>query len=144
MMNLTPSTYRAVQVASPGKFEFVERPLLDPPAGKVRLRIEACVICQSKSMSQLIGGLGPRGRMIVAGAGSSPIEVLPFQLLFGSRAIEGTLTGSAIDNEDTLAFSALQNVKPMIETVSLEKAAEGYARTARNEARFRMVIVMDR
>jgi D-arabinose 1-dehydrogenase-like Zn-dependent alcohol dehydrogenase len=39
--------------------------------------------------------------------------------LFGSRGIEGTLTGSAFDNEDTLAFSVLQNIKPMIETVSL-------------------------
>lgn len=97
----------------------------------------------SKSMSDLIGGLAPRGRMIVAGAGSSPIEVSPVQLLFGSRGIEGTLTGSAIDNEDTLAFSVLQKIKPMIETVPLEKAAEGYQRMLSNKARFRMVIVTD-
>jgi D-arabinose 1-dehydrogenase-like Zn-dependent alcohol dehydrogenase len=95
----------------------------------------------SQSMSDLIGGLGPRGRMIVAGAGSSPIEVSPMHLLFGSRGVEGTLTGSAIDNEDTLAFSVLQGIKPMIETVPLEKAAEGYQRMLSNKARFRMVIV---
>ena len=77
-------------------------------------------------MSELIGGLAPRGRMIVAGAGSSPIEVSPMHLLFGSRGIEGTLTGSAIDNEDTLAFTA-----------------EGYQRMMSNKARFRMVIVID-
>jgi len=96
----------------------------------------------SKSMSDLIGGLAPRGRMIVAGAGSSPIEVSPMHLLFGSRGVEGTLTGSAIDNEDTLAFSVLQGIKPMIETVPLEKAAEGYQRMLSNQARFRMVIAV--
>ena len=93
-------------------------------------------------MSDLIGGLAPRGRMIVAGAGSTPIEVSPFLLLFGSRGIEGTLTGSAIDNEDTLNFSVLQNIKPMIETVPLEKASEGYQRMLSNNVRFRVVIVM--
>ena len=31
---------------------------------------------ESKSMSELIGGLCPRGRMIVAGAGTSPIDAL--------------------------------------------------------------------
>ena len=97
----------------------------------------------SKSMSALVGGLASRGRMIVVGAGSDPIEVSPFQLLFGSRSIEGALTGSAIDNEDTLAFSVLENIRPMIETVPLEKAPEAFAKMERNEARFRMVIVME-
>lgn len=82
--------------------------------------------------------------MIVAGAGGSPIEVSPVTLLFGSRGLEGTLTGSAIDSEDTLAFSALQGIKPMIEPVPLEKAAEGSQRMEANKARFRIVIVMDR
>ena len=97
----------------------------------------------SKSMSALINGLAPRGRMIVVGIpdGSDPIEVTPAQLCFGSRSIEGALTGSAIDNEDTLAFSALENVRPMIETVPLEKAADAYGRMLRNEARFRMVLL---
>jgi D-arabinose 1-dehydrogenase-like Zn-dependent alcohol dehydrogenase len=97
----------------------------------------------SKSMSALIDGLAPRGRMIVVGIpdGSDPIEVTPAQLCFGSRSIEGALTGSAIDNEDTLAFSALENIRPMIETVPLEKAADAYGRMLRNEARFRVVLL---
>ena len=74
------------------------------------------------------------------GAGSDPIEVSPFQLLFGSRSIEGALTGSAIDNEDTLAFSALANIRPMIETMPLERAADAYERMMSGAARFRMVI----
>src|SRR5271156_3383124 len=41
------STYRAVQAVSPGKLELTEKPLLDPPAGHVRIRVEACGVCHS-------------------------------------------------------------------------------------------------
>lgn len=43
------STYRAVQAVSPGKLELTEKPLLDPPAGHVRIRVEACGVCHSDS-----------------------------------------------------------------------------------------------
>ena len=138
---------KEVLVKQLGAHHYIDTTADDPAAVLQQLggaKVILATASESKSMSKLIGGLCPRGRLIVAGAGSSPIEVSPSQLLFGSRGIEGTLTGSAIDNEDTLAFSVLQNIKPMIETVSLEKAAEGYGRMARNEARLRMVIVMDR
>jgi D-arabinose 1-dehydrogenase-like Zn-dependent alcohol dehydrogenase len=52
------------------------------------------------------------------------------------------LTGKAIDNQDTLEFSVLQNVRPMIETVPLEQAASAYARMMEGKARFRMVLTM--
>ena len=64
----------------------------------------------------------------------------PAQLIFGARSLEGTLAGTAIDIEDTLTFSVFQNVRPIIETVPLERAAEAYARMMRGEARLRMVL----
>jgi D-arabinose 1-dehydrogenase-like Zn-dependent alcohol dehydrogenase len=97
----------------------------------------------SKSMSTLMGGLAPRGRMIVLGAAPEPIQVSPFQLLFSCVGVEGALTGSPIDSEDTLGFSLLKEIKPMIETVPLEKAEEGYQKMMSNKARFRMVITME-
>src|SRR5258706_11882397 len=50
-LNMTQmrSTYRAVQAVSKGKLEMVEKPLLPPPAGHVRIRIEACGVCHSDS-----------------------------------------------------------------------------------------------
>src|SRR5271156_2898 len=50
-------TYRAIQISSPGKFELVNRPLVDPPAGKVRIRVEACGVCHSDSAT--VDGLLP-------------------------------------------------------------------------------------
>jgi hypothetical protein len=39
------------------------------------------------------------------------------RLFWSARSIYGSLTGTPIDNEDTLAFSVLENIRPMIETV---------------------------
>jgi D-arabinose 1-dehydrogenase-like Zn-dependent alcohol dehydrogenase len=52
------------------------------------------------------------------------------------------LTGTPIDGEDTLAFSVLENIRPMIETFPLEQAADAYARMIQGKARFRVVLVI--
>ena len=94
-----------------------------------------------QAMSRLIGGLRARGRMVVVGVGTDSIEVSPAKLVFGTRSVEGALTGSAIDAEQTLAFSLLAGIRPRIEIMPLEAAAEAYGKMMRNEARFRMVLV---
>jgi propanol-preferring alcohol dehydrogenase len=43
------STYRAVHAVSPGKLELVHKPLVKPPLGHVRIRVEACGVCHSDS-----------------------------------------------------------------------------------------------
>jgi D-arabinose 1-dehydrogenase-like Zn-dependent alcohol dehydrogenase len=96
----------------------------------------------SKAMSKLIDGLAPNGKLIVVGATFDPIEVTPFQLISGSRAIQGWSTGTPADSEDTLHFSELSGVRPMIETYPLEKAAEAYARMISGDAKFRVVLTM--
>jgi propanol-preferring alcohol dehydrogenase len=89
-------------------------------------------------MGRLVSGLGTRGKLIVVGVPHDDIQLSAFPLVFGGRSIYGSLAGRAIDNEDTLAFSVLENIRPMIETVPLEQAAEGYARMMQGKARFRM------
>ena len=96
----------------------------------------------SKAMSKLIDGLAPNGKLIVVGATFDPIEVTPIQLISGSRAIQGWSSGTPADSEDTLHFSELTGVRPMIETYPLEKAAEAYARMMSGNARFRVVLTM--
>jgi propanol-preferring alcohol dehydrogenase len=127
-----------------GAHHYIDSKVEDPVARLQALggaNLILATASDSKSMSALVGALAPRGRMIVVGVGSDPLTVTPAQLLFGSKSIEGALTGSSLDNEDTLAFSVLERIRPMIETVPLEKAAEAYGRMLRNEARFRMVLL---
>ena len=71
-----------------------------------------------------------------------PIAVLPSQLLFGRRRIQGWLAGIPTDAEDTLRFADMTGVRPMIETYPLAQAAEGYARMMSGKAEFRVVLTM--
>ena len=96
----------------------------------------------SKSMSALIDGLGPNGKLMVVGADTEPITVTPLQLIFGSHTIQGWASGTPTDAEDTLRFSQLAGVRAMIETYPLEKAAEAYARMMSGDAQFRVVLTM--
>lgn len=41
------TTYLAVQATAPGKLELTRKPLQQPPAGFVRVKVEACGVCHS-------------------------------------------------------------------------------------------------
>jgi D-arabinose 1-dehydrogenase-like Zn-dependent alcohol dehydrogenase len=96
----------------------------------------------SKAMSSLVDGLGMNGTMVVVGATADPIEVTPFQLIFGNRRIQGWASGIPTDSEDTLRFAELTGVRPMIEKYPLEKAGDAYARMMSGKAEFRVVLTM--
>jgi alcohol dehydrogenase, propanol-preferring len=95
-----------------------------------------------KAIAALVPGLEVRGKLIVVGVAPDAIEVSSLSLVFGQRSIYGSLTGSAIDTQDALTFSVLQDVWPMIETLPLDKAPEAFARMMDRKARFRIVLVM--
>ncbi|MGE3291502.1 MAG: alcohol dehydrogenase [Geminicoccaceae bacterium] len=99
-------------------------------------------VTSAKAMSAVIDGLAVNGKLLVVGASAEPIEVSPLQLIGGRRSVQGWPSGVAADSEDTLAFSALGGVRPMIERYPLERAAEAYARMMSGEARFRVVLEM--
>jgi alcohol dehydrogenase, propanol-preferring len=134
---------KAKLAAQLGAHEYIDSDTEDAAQALQRLggaQVILATASSSRSMGPLVAGLTTRGRLMVLGVSAEPIEVDPNLLVFGGRSIEGSLTGTAIDNQDTLSFSVLENVRPMIETAPLEQAAEAYARTMRGEARFRMVL----
>lgn len=105
-------------------------------------RIILATAPDAKSMEGLIGGLGPNGKLLVVGASSDPMAVNGLLLISGRKSIQGWASGTAKDSEDTLNFSALTGVRPMIEKYPLEKAAEAYERMIQGHARFRVVLTM--
>lgn len=94
----------------------------------------------SKAITQVIGGLGRNGRIVLVGVDAEPIQVSPLQLIGGRHSILGWACGHAKDSEDTLSFSALSGIAPMIETFPLEQANEAYDRMLANDTRFRAVL----
>jgi len=93
------------------------------------------------AMGSLVSCLAVRGKLIVVGVPNEPMQLNAFPLVFGGRSVYGSLTGTPIEAEDTLAFSVLENIRPMIETMPLERAADAYARMMEGKARFRVVLV---
>lgn len=96
----------------------------------------------SKAISALVEGLGPDGKLLIVGASVEPLTITPLQLIFTRRTIQGWPSGTAKDSEDTLQFSLLTGVRPMIERYPLEKAAEAYDQMISGRARFRVVLTM--
>ena len=93
-----------------------------------------------KAMSALIDGLTELGHLMVVGASNDPIEVSPVQLILRGRSIQGWAAGVAADSEDTLVFSALTGVRPMIEEFPLEQTAKAFDRMMSGKAEFRVVL----
>lgn len=94
------------------------------------------------SMTPLIPGLAPRGRMIVLGAAPDPVEVATPDLIFGGRSITGSLTGTSIENEDNLDFAVRQGIRPMTEIFPLAEAPRAYEHMMSGRVRFRAVLDM--
>jgi len=78
----------------------------------------------------------------VIGAAES-LQISPLLLLSGRRSIKGWYSGTAIDSQDTLAFSVLSGVRSMNEVYPLDRAAEAYDRMMSGKARFRVVLTME-
>jgi D-arabinose 1-dehydrogenase-like Zn-dependent alcohol dehydrogenase len=94
-----------------------------------------------EAASAVLAGLRPSGKLIMLGLGDLRIDAA--MLISARRSIQGWPSGTSIDSEDTMAFSVQAGVRPMIETIPLERAAEGFERMASNRARFRVVLTID-
>jgi D-arabinose 1-dehydrogenase-like Zn-dependent alcohol dehydrogenase len=92
------------------------------------------------AMNAILGGLGVNGKLIVIGASDEPLQVPINPLLSGGQSIMGWYSGSSIDSQDTLSFSALSGVRSMNEVFPLERADDAYELMMSGKARFRAVL----
>jgi propanol-preferring alcohol dehydrogenase len=126
-----------------GAHHYIDSAATDPGAALTELGGAAAVIATAASgasMSPLLAGLRPHGQLVVVGAALDPIEVSTSDLVFGGRSILGSLTGTPVQNEDSLAFSSANGVAAMIEKLPFEDAPKAYERMMSGQARFRVVL----
>jgi len=117
----------------------------DPVARLQRLggaKAIVTTIGDGQAVAALMGALAPQGRLVLLGAGKDPLPVSAGHLVVGERNVLGSMTGTPFENERTLDFSVLAGVRPRIETMPLQRAAEAVARMKSGEARFRIVLTM--
>jgi D-arabinose 1-dehydrogenase-like Zn-dependent alcohol dehydrogenase len=128
-----------------GAHEYIDTNANAPAAALKKLggaQIALATAPDSKSISALVDGLVANGTLLVIGAGAESLTVTPLQLIGGRSMIKGWASGTGKDSEDTLRFSSLTGVRPMIEKYPLEKAAAAYEQMISGRARFRVVLTM--
>jgi D-arabinose 1-dehydrogenase-like Zn-dependent alcohol dehydrogenase len=127
-----------------GAAVYIDSQAQDPAAELVKLGGATVILATATSgeaMSAVQGGLAVNGTLLVIGAAAS-MQASPLLLLSGCRSIKGWYSGTSIDSEDTLAFSARSGVKSMNETFPLERVGEAYERMMSGKARFRVVLTI--
>jgi propanol-preferring alcohol dehydrogenase len=137
-------TDKADLAARLGAEHYIDSAAEDPGAALQKLGGAAAIIATAASggsMTPLIPGLAPRGRLVVlGGAFMDPISVQSPDLIFGGRTIIGSLTGSSIENEDNLLFGHERGIRSMNEVLPLTEAPQAYERMMAGLARFRIVL----
>lgn len=106
-------------------------------------KVVLATVTAPDAMTPALGGLKPRGQLVVVGVSPDPIQVPPAAIIPGSTSVQGHASGTSQDSEDTLHFSALTGVRPMIEAVPLADVQAAYDKMMSGAARFRMVLTME-
>ena len=107
-----------------GASVYIDSQAQDPAAELLKLggaKVVLATATSGEAMSAVQGGLAVNGTLLVVGAAAS-MQVSPLLLLMGCRSIKGWYSGTSIDSEDTLAFSARTGVRSMNETFPLERS----------------------
>jgi alcohol dehydrogenase, propanol-preferring len=136
-------TDKGVLAEKLGAHHYIDSTAVDPAAALQELGGAVAILATAASgasMSPLLGGLAPRGQLIVVGVGTDPIAVNATDLIFGGRSVVGSLTGTPIENEANLEFSTTRGVAPMNEVLPFEEAPAAYERMMSGDARFRVVL----
>jgi D-arabinose 1-dehydrogenase-like Zn-dependent alcohol dehydrogenase len=126
-----------------GAHIYIDSTTQDPAAELQKLGGAAVILStltNAEALAAAVNGLGPNGKLIINGVPDKAFEVNAVALIMGSRTIAGWPSGTGIDSEDTLNFSAMTGVKAMTETYPLEHAAEAFDRMMSGKARFRVVL----
>jgi D-arabinose 1-dehydrogenase-like Zn-dependent alcohol dehydrogenase len=126
-----------------GAHIYIDSTTQDPAAELQKLGGAAVILSTLTSADALapaVNGLGPNGKLIVVGVPEKPFELNVLPLIMGNRSVAGWASGTGMDSEDTLNFSALSGIKPMVETNQLDHAAEAFDRMMSGKARFRVVL----
>src|SRR5213082_352108 len=105
-------------------------------------KVIIATVTNAEAMTAVLGGLAANGVLVVIGA-TGPRSVDPILLISGQRSVKGWYSGTSIDSQDTLKFSALAGVQSMNEIFPLERVTEAYERMMSGKARFRVVLSME-
>ena len=98
----------------------------------------------AKAISALVEGLSPDGNLLIPAAPNEPLSIPVISLITGRRLVAGWYSGTARDSQDTLEFSEISDVHPMVEKYPFTEVAAAYEQMLSGKARFRAVLMMEK
>lgn len=110
--------------------------------GRGGLDVIVATAASGAASSALIDGLATNGQLVVVGASPDPVTVPTADLIARGIRLQGSLTGSPVENEENLAFAVRHGIEAMVEESSLEDAPAAFTRMMDGKARFRMVLAL--
>ena len=128
-----------------GVTHYIDSQEKNPAAELTKLggaKVVIATVTNADAMTAVLGGLTANGVLMVIGA-AGPLSVDPILLLSGRQSVKGWYSGTSIDSQDALKFSALAGVQSMNEIFPLERVTEAYERMMSGKARFRVVLSME-
>ena len=126
-----------------GAHHYIDATADDPVSELQKLggaRVILATAPNAQAISALVDGLSPSGKLLVPAAPAEPLTINVMSLIVGRRSVAGWYSGTAKDSQDTMEFSVLKGVHPMIEKYPLDRVAEGYGQMHSGKVRFRVVL----
>jgi len=126
-----------------GAHEYVDTEKITAAEGLKKLGGADLVLAtapHSAAITSTLDGLKPRGKLLLVAAPFEPLTISAFALLSG-KTVAGWPSGSSIDSEETMSFSALTGVRPRTETFKLDQADAALEKVMENRIRFRAVLI---
>lgn len=107
-------------------------------------KVIVSTVTNNDAISSAVGGLSNNGELIILGVPFEPVHIPALTLIMGNRSVKGWASGTSIDSQDTMNFSALTKVRSMNQVFPLEKVEEAYECMLSGKARFRVVLEVNR
>ena len=123
---------------------------VDSTAGDVAEALQAlggvqvvlATAANADAMGATVGGLLPRGELVVVGVTGDPLPISPMQLISPGLSVTGHPSGTAREVEETMAFAVQAGIRATTQELPLAEAGEAYAAMSEGRARYRMVLTM--
>lgn len=145
-----------------GANDFINTSKEDASEALQKMGGASCIVVTAPSpavMGPLVGGLGPRGKLLILAGkcceahllncctdfleavGDIPVDTV--KLMAKGASVHGWPAGHALDSEEAMLFALHQDVNCMIEKFPFDKVEDAVEHMESGKVRFRSVLVME-
>ncbi|MGC9199743.1 MAG: NAD(P)-dependent alcohol dehydrogenase [Acidobacteriaceae bacterium] len=97
-------------------------------------------VSADQDFQSFMGLLRPKGTMMILGASPSPMQIAPFSLILGQKAVAGSPSGSPRDLYEMLDVAARHKVRAITERFAMKDANKAVEKVKKNQVRYRAVL----